>query len=263
MSLRVFAAILGILAIGGLWIVVPAYWQLIALTEIEQGDGHCELHVRGPRWLREILGREWSQAFAEVDEVYLSTCGDDVRIAAQINRFPSLRILHFGYCEVSDDGLLELRDLTMLESITVDSERVTDAGMPALERLTNLRTLWLHNARVTDDGLRHLAGLTNLTTLALESTPVTGTGFAHLKTLSDLETLGLAASRVNDKALLDLGDLASLHELDIRATLITDAGLRNLKRLKNLKRLRVGHTRVTDAGINDLRNSIAGLWIDR
>lgn len=54
---------------------------------------------------------------------------------------------------VSDAGLVHLRGLTQLTSLSISGTKVTDAGLVYLSGLTNLTTLNLSATKVTDAGL--------------------------------------------------------------------------------------------------------------
>ena len=51
---------------------------------------------------------------------------------------------------------------------------MTDEGLEHLSQLTELDTLSLESTKVTDDGLRHLGGLSKLRMLQLNKTKVSG-----------------------------------------------------------------------------------------
>ena len=59
--------------------------------------------------------------------------------------------------------------------------RITDAGLVHLKGLTGLQTLTLYRTKITDAGLVYLKGLTKLQTLYLGGTKITGTSVADLK----------------------------------------------------------------------------------
>ena len=69
------------------------------------------------------------------------------------------------------------------EVVEVDlyGTQITDAGLVHLKDLTNLQRLYLDQTQVTDAGLVHLKGLTTLTVLDIKNTPITDAGVAELK----------------------------------------------------------------------------------
>ncbi len=58
---------------------------------------------------------------------------------------------------------------------------MTDIGLVHLKELKSLESLSLFNTKVTDMGLVHLRGLTRLRWLDLEGTPVTKAGVRGLR----------------------------------------------------------------------------------
>ena len=69
-------------------------------------------------------------------------------------------------------------------------QQITDAGMVHLKDLKNLEVLYLNHTRITDAGLVHLEGLTNLEYLNLEQTHVTDEGVKKLQeALPDCEII--------------------------------------------------------------------------
>jgi hypothetical protein len=63
-----------------------------------------------------------------------------------------------------------------LETLNLDTERLTDAGLSALKDLPQLRNLTIKNAKITDTGLAQLATLTHLENLNLKGTDITDAG---------------------------------------------------------------------------------------
>ena len=68
---------------------------------------------------------------------------------------------------VDDASLLHLRDLLALESLGLNTTRVTDAGIPALKGLPNLRELALANTEITDAGLAYIKAMGKLESLSI------------------------------------------------------------------------------------------------
>jgi hypothetical protein len=82
------------------------------------------------------------------------------------------------------EGGLHLKELTNLEDLTLENDRITDAGLVQLMGRTKLARLYVNRTNVTDDGLAHLVGLTNLSQLGLERTQISDAGLVHLKGLT-------------------------------------------------------------------------------
>ena len=135
-------------------------------------------------------------------------------------------------------------------------KKVTDAGLVHLKDLTNLQSLSLANTQVTDAALVHLKGMTNLQSLSLADTQVTDAALVHLKGMTNLQSLSLANTQVIDAGLLHLKGMASLWDLSLGYTQVTDAGLAHLKEIASLEFLELDGTQVTDTGIADLGKAL-------
>ena len=69
----------------------------------------------------------------------------------------------------------------MLESLTLYWTQVSDTGLLNLKQLPNLTSLSIWNARVSDAGLEHVKALTTLQQLGLFQTNVTNVGVKKFK----------------------------------------------------------------------------------
>ena len=78
--------------------------------------------------------------------------------------------------------------------VNVIKTKINDAGLEQLKGLTSLRELKLNSTSVTDAGLNQLNGMKQLNKLGLASTKVTGAGLHNLKALTALG-LGNASVR--------------------------------------------------------------------
>jgi len=238
-----------------------------------------------PVWLTEFVGEEY---LLSVAGVYLE--GDDVgdsallRIADHLQRLPDLRWLELRDTQVTDDGLVHVRNLRTLERLYIRTSeeddaapiQITDAGLQHLEDLFRLKSLTIANGPVTGAGLRHLNRLSKLETIDLRRTqvsdealaqlrshrqlkelilwhtPVTDAGLVHLRDLTNLESLFLWDNDVTDTGLENLKELKALRELDLSGTNVTDAGLVHVAGLVELRHLALDSTRVSDAGLHNL-----------
>ena len=87
----------------------------------------------------------------------------------------------FGHAQVPDAGLVHLKGLTNLQSLSVASTNVTDAGLANLKGLTNLQMLHLECPMITEAGLEHLKELNKLRGLLLSRTRVSDEGIKKLQ----------------------------------------------------------------------------------
>ena len=103
----------------------------------------------------------------------------------------------------------------------LSGKELTDEGLVHLKEIENLIWLNLANTKITDAGLKHLSGLTGLTKLHLEKTQVGDAGLAHLKGLDKLEYLNLYGTQVSDAGLDHLKALSSLKKLYLWQSKVT------------------------------------------
>ncbi len=83
--------------------------------------------------------------------------------------------------ELTDDGLVHLKELTSVESVQLGFTPITDDGLVHLKGLVYLKELTLIDPTITDDGLVHLKGLKNLESLDLVCMQVTEEGVKKLQ----------------------------------------------------------------------------------
>jgi internalin A len=131
---------------------------------------------------------------------------------------------------------------------------ITDKGMIHLRNLTELRSLSLWNTQVTDVGAAHLAGLTKLEALRLSLTQVGDRGLIHLRRLSKLRSLELGDDRgpITDAGLAMLADMNELRVLIIRDSQVTATGLGHLRGMRHLRVLRLENSVLDDATLEQL-----------
>jgi hypothetical protein len=179
------------------------------------------------------------------------------------------RVLFFNDCgNITDAGLIHLRDLSRLESLTLMTEGpsslpITDAGLIHVGKIVRLKYLSLTGLKITDAGLAHLATLSNLETLNLGGTRITDAGLRHLRTLTNLRVLSLDHTQVSDLGLQQLRGLDRLQWLSLESTQVTDAGLAHLKTLTNLRELWLNGTSVTPQGVAELQKALPECTIDQ
>ncbi|MCH7725407.1 MAG: hypothetical protein IH991_02835 [Planctomycetes bacterium] len=170
-----------------------------------------------------------------------------------LKAFPALRQLDLTFTQVTDRGLIQLKDLIQLRSLTLPGgNEVTDSGLVHITALTHLEELDLSSAWITDDGLRHLTVLKQLRKVGLHYTKVSE-GLKYLKRLPNLREI-IAPKRVTDNALMQLANIKQLTALSLRGcNLVTDKGLKAIAGLTALEKLELYQTRVSDDGLLHLQ----------
>jgi hypothetical protein len=222
LSLRIFAVILVLVTLCSCWQICLRH---VAIQEIERTGGTIvDARPRGPQWLRDRLGHDWSRVLDQVVQVQLGAQASDATLA----------------------------DLTALSEVEIlwlaDSRRVTDSGLVHFRKMPNLGELGLP-PNVTDAGLRHLSAMTALRDLSLNRAQITDVGLTHLKNLSRLRGLHLSGTKVTDAGVAQLTGMVNLDWLDLAHTRVTNAGLEFLQALPVLRGLDLSGTRVTDSGL--------------
>jgi Leucine-rich repeat (LRR) protein len=163
-----------------------------------------------------------------------------------------LEQLYLMGTQVTNEGIIHLQNLNSLKVLFLGGTQITDAGLAHLKNLTSLRTLSLEGTRVTDEGLAYLQDLRSLTWLSLAGTQLTDAGLAFLQNITSLESLSLEGTQITDAGLIYLQNLKSLNALSLNGTGVTDVGLGNLQNLTSLKSLLLYATRITDGGLAHL-----------
>jgi hypothetical protein len=169
-------------------------------------------------WRRSIrtsvtFGRGFGGLFPRINE-------DDL---AQLRRLKHLDSLDLSMCDaLTNQGLAHLSGLTELRTLDlgrspypgiVTHPSLGDVGLVHLRGLRRLESLSLIDCAVTDAGLANLAGLTALQDLDLRGTQVTDAGLVHLKGLRRLKSMNLEGTKVTPEAIAAF--LESRPELDV------------------------------------------------
>lgn len=134
-----------------------------------------------------------------------------------------------GNPHFKDDDLRLLSNLERLETLVLDSCRVTGAGFDALHDLPRLESLYLSHTRVTNDAITKLKRFPSLRSLHLNGTAVTDAGIPALAELAGLTDVGLVNCDVSDRSVAALGSMSNLKRLDVTGTGLTAAGIAQLR----------------------------------
>jgi internalin A len=171
---------------------------------------------------------------------------------AHLGNFSALRTLIACDSQVTDVGLVGIRELTVLEELYLDGNGISDTALAHAVRLRKLRQVSLRDTRVTGAGLRYLRHAKGLVVLHLRHCPVTDAGLEAIAGLGSLKTLDLSRTQITDAGLKHLAGLAELESLDLSDTNVSDAGLRHLQALTKLCSLDLTGTHVTGVGLAHL-----------
>ncbi len=152
--------------------------------------------------------------------------------------------------QVTDDGLVHLKELKGLYGLQLKATRVTDAGLAHLKELKSLTVLNLESTQVTDAGLVQLKGFEDLIDLILTNTQITDAGMVHFKAFKAFRGLSLERTHVTDAGLVHLKDVKGLTGLSLSSTRVTDIGLECLYHLRSLDALVLDNTNVSDRSLS-------------
>ena len=171
--------------------------------------------------------------------------------------FDKLIIVRRRSAKISDEQMVLLTAVRDLEELNLSGARISDEGLVNLRDLTKMKTLDLWgNDAITDKGLRHLASMRRLEQLWLGATEIRGTGLAHLRGMTSLRILHLSHTHVDDAAISRLQNCKNLETLTLFNTEVTDQCIEQLTQFPNLDYVILGNTKVTDAGLQRLRDAL-------
>lgn len=146
-----------------------------------------------------------------------------------------------------------LRELSDLNEVTFQNDKLDDAGMALLQGLTKLTRLNLRQSAIGDEGLKVVASMPGLRTLNVGKTRVTDAGLSYIAGLPRLEVLILTGDDISDAGLAHLANSRGIGGLFLAGTHVTDKGLVYLKGMSKLTKLNLTNTPVTDQGIADAK----------
>jgi hypothetical protein len=96
-------------------------------------------------------------------------------VTGALGQCKQLRTLYLGDAGLSDQELIGLKKLTLLESLDISGNpQITDKGMVHLKALERLQALYLANTSITDKAFAELKSLDGLCALNVVGTKVTG-----------------------------------------------------------------------------------------
>lgn len=133
--------------------------------------------------LRE-LDLEFLESLPQLNALSLKNVRITPEAAVKLQTLKGLRHLSLWKCDITDESLQHLSELTKLESLVLDGNpKISDAGLVHLEGLVNLEDwLGLTETSISDAGLAHLQRLAKLRNLNLRKTDVTRSGARSLQT---------------------------------------------------------------------------------
>lgn len=162
------------------WVGVRGYRQSVAVREVERLGGRIEVLVVGPKWLRDLVGRDRMRILDEAVEgvtfppemaIYdhgttgafgmfsqLTTDRPIVGDAtlACVEKLPYLKRLNLRWTNVGDAGMEHVCKLAALEELELVGADVSDASALQLIQLRNLKKLDVRLTLMTSSGVNEL-----------------------------------------------------------------------------------------------------------
>lgn len=199
-----------------------------------------------PNWLRTIFG---TYAFADIVCVDAGRCrlsSADVDLVCEL---PRLRFLFVNGENFGNDNLERLASARTIETLWLQSTRVTDEGLSAIKRMEALRSLDLCGGKLGDEAMRRIAANSRLTRLHIENIRLTDDGVLALSHASTLETLHIIGAEITDKGIEHLVALKRLSSLALRRTKISSSALISLGNMKELRDVSLGGVALRDEDV--------------
>jgi hypothetical protein len=188
-----------------------------------------------------------------VERIFLDQTQIDARgleIIAHVPRLKNLRLM--GLKTLDRQGVESLSAISTLESLNLDSSRLTSDMLPAIARLKGLRSLDLSRTGVSDERITVLAELPNLNNLNLSGANIDGEGIASLAKAPALDTLNLRGSQLGPAALDGIGKLERVRYLILDQIDLSSADFSKLEGMKGLRTLDLVSCQITDNNARSL-----------
>jgi len=163
----------------------------------------------------------------------------------------------------TDKTMAQLKNLTALQELSLNSEQITSRGLAILTRLPSLQRLSLMDMRLSTEDWGTLGRMSSLQRLDVHiRSEITNAHMARLVGLQSLKHLSIDCSQevhITDEGLAHLAKLTSLEHLTLHSAKITDQGLQHLKGLSSLKWMDLQGCQVTDQGLERLKQKLPAL----
>jgi hypothetical protein len=178
------AAVILTVAASALGLGLPIYRRQASIKSIERLNGHVEVQLGSPEWLRKLLGDDRLHSLKIFDQAVgaalINTAGRNCD-AASLSGLPELETLYLCRTGVTDSQLRDLCALQKLRVLYLARSDVTDADVCELRSLHGLEVLSLYGTQVSDPCVECLKDLTSLEELDLRATQVTESALKALK----------------------------------------------------------------------------------
>jgi Leucine-rich repeat (LRR) protein len=104
--------------------------------------------------------------------------------------------------DISDEGILQIKTLTNLESLTIDGiNNVTDKGIEHLKDLQKLKYLYVSSKSLTNAGIKYFQDMKQLRYLDISYSKLDDSSIDDLRKLTQLETLCIIHSKISKEGM--------------------------------------------------------------
>ena len=239
--------------------------QLIRIYETEDTETKSKsisILPQGNIKYREITDAVFNSVFEcklpDVKNILCHHTGISDLTLKKINQYFSgyLEELDVQSTEITDAGILFLKDCHQLKNLNADRTKITDRCGSQISQFLNLEKLFLREARITNEFMRSLTSLNKLRFLFLDDTEISDADVKHLKSLDSLVMLSLKNTLIGNESIKYLKEIKTLKELDLEYTQISDESVKHLQTMKFLSTLKVGHTNLTRDAVVELMKDL-------
>jgi RNA polymerase sigma factor (sigma-70 family) len=177
---------------------------------------------------------------------------------AKLSGLTNLEMLFVGQTRMTGAGLAPIANFKKLKGLIIeaDYEKGNDRMLGCakyIRDLTNLESLSLEGAVIDDSEMSNLDNLKKLQYLRIDHAPITDAGVTHIGGLQNLTFLMLYGdSRMTDEALASISLLKKLESIQMTGE-FTDNGLQYLEGMPNLSYVGLTGRGLSDAAIERLQ----------
>lgn len=227
----------------------------LALDALE-GEQKREENIQSNRYIFDALGsRKWHKVKNKPGEYWMGPDALDIDFK-KVQKLKHVRRIRIdGSTYITGKGLRYLSRVP-LESIALDTEKLSDSGMHNLAGIKSLKEVRLINlSKITSGGLTYLKELPNLTRLELKACKIPKGTLPIISELDGLVSLGLHDSEdIEFDKLTLLAKLPNLSKIEIKGTGFEQRYMPNLLTLKNLRSLSISCEYVSVDSLKRLTN---------
>lgn len=141
--------------------------------------------------------------------------------------------------EISDQGLLHLKELPNLTDIRTSDSNITGVGLAKMKCIKRVEELWVDQTDNVLAVFKAIEGSTAIRYLSAKHDKLTNADMNYIRHMPNLQTLRLADNHITDAGLAKLALLKKLQVLDISECNITPASIPVLESFVHLTNLRI------------------------